>query len=78
MGRRIAVEDRLAFYRRILNEAGTSTKNPECMNEIIRFLHDHLDLKAEFMRYTRVSGQSNLFFIRVQRMINSVQGSTYE
>ena len=78
MALRITPDDRLAFYRRILNEAGTSTDNPYCVSEIIRFLHNHLALKAEFMRYSRSNRETNSFYTRVYRMINTIQGSTYE
>ena len=78
MAHRIAVEDRLAFYRRLLAEAETSTDNPYCVSQTIRFLHNHLDRKAEFMRYSRSNRETNSFYARVYRMINTVQGSTYE
>lgn len=78
MAQCIAVDDRLAFYRRLLAEAGTSTDNPYCVSEIIRFLHNHPDRKAEFMRYSRSNRETNSFYVRVYRMINAVQGSTYE
>jgi hypothetical protein len=78
MAHRIAVDDRLAFYRRLLAEVGTSTENPYCVSQTIRFLHTHPDRKAEFMRYSRSNRESNSFFTRVYRMIYAIQGSTYE
>ena len=78
MAQRIAVEDRLAFYRRILAEAETSTDNPYCVSKIICFLHNHPDRKAEFMRYSRSNRETNSFYTRVYRMMYTVQGSTYE
>ena len=78
MALRITPDDRLAFYRRLLAEAETSTENPYCVNQTIRFLHNHPDRKAEFMRYSRSNRETNSFYTRVYRMMYTVQGSTYE
>lgn len=78
MAQRITPDDRLAFYRRLLAEAGTSTENPYCVSQTIRFLHNHPDRKAEFMRYSRSNRETNSFYTRVYRMMYTVQGSTYE
>ena len=53
---RITREERLRYYRMIIEQIYPLLESPVTIlhvNPIIEFLHDHPNIKQEFMRYTR-------------------------
>lgn len=73
---RITREERLRYYRMIIEQIYPLLESPVTIlhvNPIIEFLHDHPDIKQEFMRYTHVTGQTNSFHARVYRMIQNLR-----
>ena len=73
---RITREERLRYYRMIIEQIYPLLESPVTIlyvNPIIEFLHDHPDIKQQFMRYTHVTGQINSFHERVYRMIHMLR-----
>jgi len=74
----ITRDERLTFYRMLLQQVDAPepyhvTEIDEMLvGNIIGLLQATPPLKREFMRLTRVTGPSNSFFHRVQRMIHDV------
>jgi hypothetical protein len=73
MARRITREERLTFYRMIIHQVYPEPDYRMIVNDgpIIRYLHEHPDMMRQFMRYTRVTGQTNNFYSRIYRMIQA-------
>jgi hypothetical protein len=73
MARRITREERLAFYQMMIHQVYPEPDYRMIVNDgpIIRYLHEHPDMMRQFMRYTRVTGQTNNFYSRIYRMIQA-------
>jgi hypothetical protein len=73
MARRITREELLTFYRMIIHQVYPEPDYRMIVNDgpIIRYLHEHPDMMRQFMRYTRVTGQTNNFYSRIYRMIQA-------
>jgi len=74
----ITREERLTFYRMLLQQV--DAPEPYHVTEIDEMLFGNIlgllqatpPLKYEFMRLSRMSGQSNSLFHRIRRMIHDV------
>jgi hypothetical protein len=73
MPHRITREERITFYRMIIQQSGLTLRHDtdriDHMMHIIHFLHTNIIYRRDFMRFTHVKGQSNSFYVRVLRMI---------
>jgi hypothetical protein len=78
MVKRITREERLTFYRMIIHQVYPEPDYRIIVNDgpLIRYLHEHPDMMRQFMRYTRVTGQTNSFYSRIYRMIQAFSVSS--
>ena len=74
----ITREERLTFYRMLLQQVDAPEPyhvteiDDMLVGNIVGLLHATPPLKSEFIRLTRVKGQSNSLLHRIQRMIHDV------
>lgn len=72
---RITREERITFYRMILQQINIAEPYHDpngVFNQIVEFLQANPANKQEFMRFSHVTGQTNSFHARVHRMIRDV------
>ena len=73
MPRPITREERITFYRMILQQINSVEPDTNgVFNQIVEFLHANPAHKHDFMRFSRLTGQTNSFHTRVHRMIHDI------